>query len=88
MRLHAGAHHDRPMMSTALSSGHPGRLRRGGGVGALYDGLRRRGLSREEAGNFVGRAVGVGPIRGGWTPAELERLLFLRWLVATGRIAG
>ena len=75
-------------MGAALPAGHSSGVRSGGGVGALYDGLRRRGLSPEEAGNLVGRAVGVAPIRGGWTPVQLERLLFLRWLVATGRITG
>ena len=39
-----------------------------------------------EAGNLVALASGLAPVEGGWTNAEINRLLFLRHLVATQRL--
>lgn len=54
----------------------------------------QRGWSAELAGNWAAWCAGL-PIYDGedlprtaWTPAAIERLLFLRWLVAAGRLAG
>jgi hypothetical protein len=53
-----------------------------------YYGLRRAGLSREEAGNLTARLAGIGPVRGGWSVTEIERLRFLRWLADAERCGG
>lgn len=38
------------------------------------------------AGNLVAYAIGLPPARRGWTPAEIERLLFLAYLAQAGRL--
>ena len=43
------------------------------------------GLTPEQAGNLTARLEGIKPIRDGWTVAEIDRLVFLRWLVTRGR---
>jgi hypothetical protein len=55
---------------------------------ATYRLLALRGLTPAEAGNVTALALGLGPIDGGWTVREIERLRFVRHLVASGRIAG
>ena len=50
--------------------------------------LAIRGLSPAEAGNLTAYSLGLGPIDGGWTVREIERLRFLRYLVDAGRIGG
>ena len=49
--------------------------------------LRICGLSAEEAGNLTARLEGLRPVRDGWAVLEIERLVFLRWLVDRGRFA-
>jgi hypothetical protein len=44
--------------------------------------LVRDGLSQDEAGNVVAYAAGLHYANGGWTAAEVERLLRLRALAA------
>jgi hypothetical protein len=44
------------------------------------------GLSPEEAGNLTARLEGLERAGSGWRLAEVERLLFLRWLVESGRL--
>jgi hypothetical protein len=39
-----------------------------------------------EAGNLVALANGLSPVEGGWDPREIERLLFMRYLVDRGRL--
>jgi hypothetical protein len=46
------------------------------------------GLSAAEAGNLTARLEGLRPIRDGWAVKEIERLVFLRWLIERGRFAG
>lgn len=48
---------------------------------ATYRLLAMRGLSPAEAGNLTAYSVGLGPIDGGWSVREIERLRFLRYLV-------
>jgi hypothetical protein len=45
-------------------------------------------MTPAEAGNLTAYSLGIGPIDGGWTVREIERLRFLRYLVDAGRIAG
>lgn len=45
------------------------------------------GLDPRWVGNLVGQRMGLAPIAGGWTLAELERLWFLAALVDGGRIS-
>jgi hypothetical protein len=48
--------------------------------------LRIAGLTAAQAGNLTARLSGLSPVRTGWSVAEIERLLFLRSLVDTGRV--
>jgi len=52
----------------------------------VYLGLRRCGLTVAEAGNLTARLEGIHAVPGGWTLRDVERLQFLRWLVASGRV--
>ena len=52
----------------------------------VYLGLRRSGLSTAEAGNLTARLEGIHAVPGGWTLRDVERLLFLRWLITSGRL--
>ena len=45
------------------------------------------GLTPEQAGNLTARLEGLRPIRDGWSVIEIERLVFLRWLIDQGRFA-
>jgi hypothetical protein len=45
-----------------------------------------RGLTPAEAGNLTAYLSGIGPISGGWTVGQIERLLFLRHLARSGRL--
>jgi hypothetical protein len=52
-----------------------------------FDRLCRVGLSAREAGQLTAHLVGLPPPRGAaWEFVEIQRLVFLRWLVTTGRI--
>ena len=53
---------------------------------SVYLGLRRSGLSTAEAGNLTARLEGIHAVPGGWTLRDVERLLFLRWLITSGRL--
>ena len=53
---------------------------------SVYLGLRRSGLSSAEAGNLTARLEGIQPVPGGWSLRDVERLLFLRWLITSGRL--
>jgi len=44
------------------------------------------GLRPREAASLVGRLEGLPMVPGGWTLAEVERLLFVRALVRRGRM--
>jgi hypothetical protein len=54
---------------------------------AIYSDLGARGLAPTEAGNLTAYLRGVRPVDQGWTVAEIDRLLFLRYLVDRGRLA-
>jgi hypothetical protein len=62
----------------------------GGSRASISDGahpLRRLGgLSTTEAANIIAYLSGPEPGVGRWTPREIERLLFVDWLVAAGRL--
>jgi hypothetical protein len=48
--------------------------------------LRMAGFSAEEAGNLVAHLSGLRVARKAWTVGEVDRLLFLRSMVQSGRI--
>ena len=47
----------------------------------VFLGLRRCGLSIEQAGNLTAHLEGIRPVPGGWTLEEVARLQFTRWMV-------
>ena len=49
--------------------------------------LLRAGYTPREAANLYGVAIGLRPVRTGWSPQEIERLKFLRHLVETKRLS-
>lgn len=53
---------------------------------AAYRRLRQAGFEAREAGSLVARVSGLAMVPGGWAVEEVERLLFVRELVRTGRI--
>ena len=55
-------------------------------VRAAYQSLLAIGLSESEAGNLSAHLAGLGQVRQGWRLTEIERLLFIRSLVDSGRI--
>lgn len=52
----------------------------------VFLGLRRCGLSVQQAGNLTAYLQGIHAVPGGWTVEDIERLRFVRWLIASGRI--
>jgi hypothetical protein len=70
--------------STLPSADHRSRT---GAVDETYRGLRAIGWSDGEAGNLAAYLAGIGKVRNGWTIREVEGLLFIRALVADGRLA-
>lgn len=48
--------------------------------------LAIKGMTPAEAGNLTAYSIGIGPIDGGWTVREIERIRFLRYLVDAGRV--
>ena len=53
---------------------------------ATYRDLGAKGLAPREAGNLTAYLRGLRPVDQGWTVAEIDRLLFLRYLVDRGRL--
>jgi hypothetical protein len=53
---------------------------------ATYRDLGARGLAPTEAGNLTAYLRGLRPVDQGWTVAEIDQLLFLRYLVDGGRL--
>ena len=51
-----------------------------------YRRLRRAGFTAREAGTLVGHLAGLRAVPSGWAIEEVERLLFVRALVTTGRM--
>jgi len=49
-------------------------------------GLRRCGLTVEQAGNLTAHLRGLHAVPGGWTLDEVARLEFTRWLVRSGAV--
>lgn len=64
--------------TTSLSTG---RARR-----KVFLGLRRCGLSSEQAGNLTAHLEGIRAVPGGWTLEEVARLQFTRWMVMAGEL--
>lgn len=52
----------------------------------MYLGLRWCGLSVEQAANLTARLEGIHAVPGGWSLRDVQRLRFMRWLVAAGRL--
>lgn len=69
------------MSVTAEPHGLPARS-----VRTTYHRLRMVGLTTVEAGNLTAHLNGLRVTDQGWTPLEIERLLFLRALSELGRI--
>lgn len=61
------------------------RIERSGTL-VTYRDLGVMGLAPAEAGNLTAYLRGLRPVRQGWTVQEIERLLFLRYLVDGGRL--
>jgi hypothetical protein len=55
-------------------------------VRMTYRRLRIAGLSAREAGSLTAHLTGLPMVPGGWQVEEVERLLFVRALVQTGRM--
>lgn len=51
---------------------------------ATYRLLGMKGFAPTEAGNLTAYLAGLAPVESGWTPREIERILFLRHLVEKG----
>ena len=88
---HRGAHSAATMTAHAsmLDQALEGRatnLQIGRGIRGMFIGLRRCGLSVEQASNLTAHLAGIQPVPGGWSLAEVERLRFLRWMVGAGRL--
>ena len=73
------------MLDQALE-GWATNLQVGRGIRGMFIGLRRCGLSVEQASNLTAHLAGIQPVPGGWSLAEVERLRFLRWMVSAGRL--
>jgi hypothetical protein len=71
------------MLVDLVASGAPDRTR---DPRVTYMGLRWSGLTSEQAANLTARLAGIGSAPGGWTVGNVQRLLFLRWLVESGRL--
>ena len=69
---------------TVAASGH--RPERGSAALATYDDLGAKGLAPTESGNLTAYLRGLRPVDQGWTVAEIDRLLFLRYLVDRERL--
>ena len=52
----------------------------------VFLGLRRCGLSIEQAGNLTAHLEGIRAVPGGWTLEEVARLQFTRWMVMAGEL--
>ena len=76
---------DGSMLEQALE-GRATNLQIGRGIRGMFIGLRRCGLSVEQASNLTAHLAGIQPVPGGWSLAEVERLRFLRWMVSAGRL--
>ena len=51
---------------------------------ATYRLLGMKGFAPTEAGNLTAWLAGLSPVTRGWTPREIERILFLRHLAQKG----
>jgi hypothetical protein len=43
-----------------------------------------KGMTPREAGNLTAAGIGLRPVETGWTPVQIERVLWLRWLWERG----
>jgi hypothetical protein len=53
---------------------------------ASYRFLGSTGMQPVEAGNLTAFSIGLKPVEDGWQVGEIERLLFVSYLVAHGRL--
>ncbi len=53
---------------------------------AAYRDLGAKGMAPSEAGNLTAYLLGLRPADQAWTVAEIDRLLFLRYLVDRDRL--
>ena len=53
---------------------------------SVYKQLRSLGFEPAEAGNVTAYLSGLEPVAGGWSIVEVERLLFVRYLVDVGAL--
>ena len=77
----------RRVAATALAIGRPDLSQRAMTPRATFRDLGAIGLAPAEAANLTAYLRGLRPVQSGWTLAEIDRLLFLRFLVEKGRIA-
>ena len=56
------------------------------GVAATIRALQVRGFTAGEAANLTARLAGLPPVHSGWSPRQLEHLIFLRTIVSNGRL--
>jgi hypothetical protein len=71
------------MIEPTLDSRRPS-LAAGRRMRADFLGLRRCGLTVQQAGNLTAHLRGIRAVPGGWTLDEVARLEFTRWLVRSG----
>ncbi len=55
---------------------------------ATYRQLRAAGFEHAEAGNLTAYLAGLAPVESGWEIAEIDRLLFVRYMAVRGRLQG
>jgi hypothetical protein len=73
-------HRRRPAIAVSRHRPH------GSATLATYRDLGAKGLAPAEAGNLTAYLRGLRPVDQGWTVGEIDRLLFLRYLVDRGHL--
>jgi hypothetical protein len=74
------------LADTSLPLGLDRSVNLGVTAGTIHRQLRTKGMDTVEAGNLTAILFGMAPVAEGWRLAEIERLLFARYLVAHGRL--
>lgn len=57
-------------------------------VRTLYRRLLIMGYSKEDASNMIANLMGLGPLEHGWSVKELQKLLFLKYLIVEDKVKG
>lgn len=55
-------------------------------IRTLYRRLLMMGYTKEDASNMVANLMGLGPNDKGWTVSELQKLLFLTYLIKVDKV--